>query len=128
VSFWERLNIRILVARVLGLMGASVLKHSPSCFSPLSSSSVSSFSYILCALHFVFERHGVGCRGAWESSGEVRDQLSKQRQMMADGNLRGFWSKQGRFRLKKCALACIEQSTYTRNGACFGTAHATIPA
>ncbi len=43
------------------------------------------------------------CRGAWESSGEVRDQASKQRQMMADGNLRGFWSKQGRFRLKKYA-------------------------
>lgn len=43
------------------------------------------------------------CRGAWESSGEVRDQVSKQRQMMADGNLRGFWSKQGRFRLKKYA-------------------------
>ena len=43
------------------------------------------------------------CRDAWESSGEVRDQVSKQRQMMADGNLRGFWSKQGRFRLKKYA-------------------------
>ncbi|DBA77107.1 hypothetical protein WJX77_005031 [Trebouxia sp. C0004] len=40
-------------------------------------------------------------RGAWESSGEVRDQMSKQRQMMADGNLRGFWSKQGCYRLKK---------------------------
>jgi len=54
------------------------------------------------------------CRGAWERSGEVRDQVSKQRQMMADGNLRGFWSKQGRFRLKKYALkscSCIPQKS-----------------
>lgn len=49
------------------------------------------------------------CRGAWESSGEVKDQLSKQRQMMADGDLRGFWKKQGRFRLKKWVPYCLMQ-------------------
>ena len=53
---------------------------------------------------------GWGCRGAWEASGEVRDQQSKQRQMMADGNLRGFWSKQGRCRLKKYAPTCVKTS------------------
>ena len=34
----------------------------------------------------------------------ARDRVSQQWQMMADGNLRGFWSKQGRFSLKKYGL------------------------
>ncbi|KAL3155128.1 Son of sevenless 1, variant 2 [Trebouxia sp. C0009 RCD-2024] len=45
----------------------------------------------------------VDTRGAWGASGEVKDQWQKQRQMMADGNLRGFWKKQGCCRLKRYA-------------------------
>ncbi|KAL3141541.1 Son of sevenless 1, variant 2 [Trebouxia sp. C0010 RCD-2024] len=43
----------------------------------------------------------VDTRGAWGASGEVKDQWQKQRQMMAGGNLHGFWKKQGCCRLKR---------------------------